>query len=54
MSFKAKGDEDRFIYEMYSPEKYVDAPISHQLVGRRQFDEKVLAALVEVERAMGR
>lgn len=54
MSYKPKGDEDRFIYELYSPEKYVDAPISLQLVGRRQFDEKVLAALVEVERAMGR
>lgn len=39
---------------MYSPEKYANAPVSLQIVGRRQYDEKVLAALVEIERAMGR
>lgn len=54
ISYVPKNDEDRFIYEMYSPEKFVDAPVSLQLVGRRQMDEKVLAALTEVERAMGR
>lgn len=49
-----KNEEDKFVYDMYSPEKYKDAPVSLQLVGRRQYDEKVLAALAEVERAMGR
>lgn len=29
-------------------------PICLQVVGRRQYDEKVLAALKEIERAMGR
>lgn len=53
-SYVPKNDQDRFVYEMYSPEKYANAPVSLQIVGRRQYDEKVLAALVEIERAMGR
>jgi amidase len=53
-SYMPKNDEDKFCYEMYSPEKYTDAPVSLQIIGRRQYDEKVLAALVEIERAMGR
>lgn len=52
--YEPLNDEDRFIYEMYSPEKFAGAPVSLQIVGRRQYDEKVLAALAEVERAMGR
>jgi amidase len=39
---------------MYSPETFADAPVSLQIIGRRQEDEKVIAALVEIERAMGR
>ncbi|KAJ4176244.1 hypothetical protein NW755_014526 [Fusarium falciforme] len=54
MSYVPKNTEDRFVYDMYSPEKFDNAPVSLQLVGRRQMDEKVLAALAEVERAMGR
>ncbi|KAM0473652.1 hypothetical protein ACHAPX_008057 [Trichoderma viride] len=53
-SYVPKNEQDRFVYEMYSPDKFVNAPVSLQIVGRRQYDEKVLAALVEVERAMGR
>ncbi|KAJ6442310.1 Armadillo-like helical [Purpureocillium lavendulum] len=53
-AYVPKNEQDRFIHEMYSPEKYVGAPVSLQLVGRRQYDEKVLAALAEVEKAMGR
>ncbi|KAH0496006.1 hypothetical protein TgHK011_009527 [Trichoderma gracile] len=53
-NYVPKNEKDRFVYEMYSPEKYVNAPVSLQIVGRRQYDEKVLAALVEIERAMGR
>ncbi|RSL91426.1 hypothetical protein CEP52_014261 [Fusarium oligoseptatum] len=49
-----KNDQDKFVYDMYSPEKYKDAPVSLQVVGRRQYDEKVLAALKEIEHAMGR
>ncbi|KAH7163582.1 amidase signature domain-containing protein [Dactylonectria estremocensis] len=54
LSYVPKNDQDKFIYDMYSPEKYTNAPVSLQLIGRRQFDEKVLAALVEIEHAMGR
>ena len=39
---------------MYTPEKYKDAPVSLQVIGRRNNDEKVLAALKEIEKAMGR
>lgn len=48
------SDQDKFVYDMYSPEKYVNAPVSLQVIGRRQQDEKTLAALGEIERAMGR
>ena len=54
VSYVPKNDEDKFIYEMYSPEKYKDAPVSLQVIGRRHYDEKVIAALAEIERAMGR
>lgn len=54
LSYVPKNDQDKFVYDMYSPEKYTNAPVSLQLIGRRQNDEKVLAALVEIEHAMGR
>lgn len=53
-SYVPKNEQDKFIYEMYSPEKYADAPVSLQVIGRRNYDEKVLAAVAEIERAMGR
>ncbi|KAH7312510.1 amidase signature domain-containing protein [Stachybotrys elegans] len=53
-SYIPKTEEDKFVHDMYSPDKYVDAPVSLQLIGRRHHDEKVLAALAEIERAMGR
>jgi hypothetical protein len=40
--------------ENYAPDTFAAAPVSLQIIGRRQEDEKVLAALVEIERAMGR
>lgn len=49
-----KNEEDRFVHEMYSPERYKDAPVSLQIIGRRNYDEKVIAALVQIERALGR
>lgn len=54
MEYVPKNSEDQFVHEMYSPEKFKDAPVSLQIIGRRQDDEKVLAALVEIEHAMGR
>ncbi|VUC33663.1 unnamed protein product [Clonostachys rosea] len=49
-----KNEEDRFIYEMYSPERYEDMPVALQVIGRRSYDEKVLAVLKEIELALGR
>ncbi|KAJ9640781.1 uncharacterized protein PV06_06983 [Exophiala oligosperma] len=54
LDYVPKNAEDKFVYEMYSPEKYLDAPVSLQIIGRRSYDEKVLAALVEIEKALGR
>lgn len=54
LSYTPVNEQDKFVHDMYSPEKFAGAPISLQVVGRRQEDEKVLAALVEIERAMGR
>lgn len=53
-TYAPKNDQDKFVYDMYDPGKFDGAPIGLQIVGKRQHDEKVLAALVEVERAMGR
>jgi Asp-tRNA(Asn)/Glu-tRNA(Gln) amidotransferase A subunit family amidase len=52
--YEAKNPQDSFVHDMYTSETFADAPVSLQIVGRRQEDEKVLAALVEIERAMGR
>ncbi|KAJ9210234.1 hypothetical protein DTO166G4_8162 [Paecilomyces variotii] len=54
LDYKPKNAEDQFVYDMYTPEKYKDAPVSLQIIGRRHYDEKVIAALTEIERAMGR
>jgi len=53
-NYVPKNAQDEFVHRMYTPETFADAPVSLQIVGRRQEDEKVLAALVEIERAMGR
>lgn len=52
--YNPKNAQDAFIHDMYTPGTFANAPVSLQIVGRRQEDEKVLAALVEIERAMGR
>lgn len=54
VNYKPKNDQDQFIYDMYSPEKYLGAPVGLQVIGRRHYDEKVLAALAEIEHALGR
>lgn len=48
------NEKDKYNHELYSPEKYVGAPVSLQVIGRRNHDEKVMAALEVIERAMGR
>lgn len=53
-SYVPKNKQDAFNYELYSPELYRDAPVGLQLVTRKFEDEKCLAILEVVERAMGR
>lgn len=48
------SETDKWNEELYAPEKYIGAPISLQIVGRRNEDEKVMAALEVIEKAMGR
>ncbi|KAF9873245.1 hypothetical protein CkaCkLH20_09408 [Colletotrichum karsti] len=40
--YEPKNAEDQFVYDMYEPSKYENAPVSLQIVGRRHYDEKVL------------
>jgi Asp-tRNA(Asn)/Glu-tRNA(Gln) amidotransferase A subunit family amidase len=42
------------VYELYNAEQSAGLPMSLQIVGRRHMDEKVLAALMEIELALGR
>ncbi|TKA82982.1 hypothetical protein B0A55_01536 [Friedmanniomyces simplex] len=43
--YTPRNEQDKYNYELYKPETYVDAPISLQLVGRRFEDEKLIEAL---------
>jgi amidase len=54
INYVPKNEQDKFNYELYEPEKYIDAPVSLQLVTRRFECEKCLKVLEVVERAMGR
>jgi len=45
--------QDEWNYKLYSPEKYVDAPVSLQLVGRRYNDEKVFEAMEFIKSVVG-
>lgn len=46
--------QDAYNHNLYDPEKFVGAPVGLQVVGRRGMDEKVMAAVAAIERAMGR
>ena len=41
--YVAMNDQDRYIHDLYEPEKFRDAPVGLQIVGRRYEDEKVSA-----------
>ncbi len=53
-SYLPRNARDRFNHDLYEPSKYVNAPIGLQLVTRRWEDEKCLAILEVIEKAMGR
>jgi amidase len=46
------NSEDKFIYEMYDPKDYKDAPVGLQLVGRSQEEEAVIAMTEIVDHAL--
>ncbi|EER37032.1 acetamidase [Histoplasma capsulatum H143] len=54
-NYRPRNDKDRYNYNLYTgPERYEGAPVSLQLVGRKFCDEKVIAGLEAIEKAMGR
>ena len=46
--------QDRYNRDLWNPDTFAGLPVGLQIVGRRGMDEKVLAALEAIERAMGR
>ncbi|KAK5046461.1 hypothetical protein LTR84_008264 [Exophiala bonariae] len=44
VDYTPRNTDDAREYEKYAPERFVDAPVSLQLVGKRYHDEAVLAA----------
>ncbi|KAG8958714.1 hypothetical protein FRC03_008860 [Tulasnella sp. 419] len=46
------NDEDKFVYEMYKPERFKDAPVGLQLVGRCQEEEAVIRMTEIVDSAL--
>ena len=55
VNYVPTNEKDKFNYDLYpGPEFYEGVPIGLQIVTRRFEDEKCLAVLGEVERAMGR
>jgi amidase len=52
VAYTALNAQDRFNYDLYEPSRYVDAPVGLQLVTRRFEDEKCLAILEVIEKAL--
>jgi Asp-tRNA(Asn)/Glu-tRNA(Gln) amidotransferase A subunit family amidase len=52
-SYVPRNKQDRFHWELYEKDRYVEAPVGLQIVTRRFENEKYLAVLEVMERAMG-
>lgn len=52
LSYTPMNELDKFNHELYSPEKFADAPVGLQLVGLRSEDEKVLEIMRLIEKAI--
>ncbi|KAK9468048.1 amidase signature domain-containing protein [Lipomyces arxii] len=52
--YEPMNEQDRFFYDLYSPEKFTDAPVNLQVVARRFNDDVVLQAMKIIENALGR
>ncbi|KAF2868014.1 amidase signature domain-containing protein [Massariosphaeria phaeospora] len=49
-----RNEQDEYNYQLYDePQRYANAPVSVQLVGRRYEDEKVLEAMAYIEEKIG-
>ncbi|KAF2003906.1 putative fatty-acid amide hydrolase [Amniculicola lignicola CBS 123094] len=53
VGYVPRNDKDKYNYDLYEPNKYVNAPVSLQLVGRRYEDEKVVEVLEYLEEKIG-
>ncbi len=51
-SYKPVNALDQETYDMYDPEKFANAPVSVQLVGRSMQEEQLLAAAMAVDQAI--
>ncbi|KAA8917384.1 hypothetical protein TRICI_000463 [Trichomonascus ciferrii] len=51
-SYKPMNELDKTNHELYSPEKFIDAPIGLQLVGLRSEDEKVLEIMRLIDKTI--
>jgi amidase len=51
--YKPRNERDRWNYELYKPERFAEAPISLQVVGRRWEDEKLVEAVEVLLEAAG-
>lgn len=54
MTYRPRNASDKYNHDLYDPQKYVNAPVGLQLVTRRYEEEKCLAILGLIEKAMGR
>ncbi|KAL1613130.1 hypothetical protein SLS60_001362 [Paraconiothyrium brasiliense] len=48
-----RNEQDKYNHELYAPERYVNAPVSVQAVGRRYEDEKVVEAVEYIQEKLG-
>ncbi|KAI9662649.1 MAG: hypothetical protein M1831_002692 [Alyxoria varia] len=51
-SYEPRNRDDRYNHELYTPERYRNAPVSLQLVARRFEDEKVIQALELIQKSL--
>lgn len=51
-SYRPVNSRDKENYDMYEPNRYIDAPVCVQLVGRNLQEEKLLAVATAVDRAI--
>ncbi|KAF2643232.1 amidase [Massarina eburnea CBS 473.64] len=51
--YKPRNEKDKFNHDLYEPSKYINAPVSVQLVGRRYEDEKVIEAMQYIKEKLG-